>query len=79
MNGQCSHQGKSGPLNKLIFPFTPFNGFLMRKFSFVEEIAATLVTNIPGVKVFDPAFHLHIGYHFGHINHTGNYPCFMNS
>ena len=37
------------------------NGLLIGKLSLIKEIAATLVANIPGIKVFDPAFHLRLG------------------
>src|SRR3989304_8139184 len=70
MHGQGSHQHESGSLDKFLFPLAPFGRFPIGKTGLVEEVAAALVTDIPGVELSRPFLHLR-GCNFrGTVNHA---------
>jgi len=61
VDGQAGHHDESRPAHEFLTAFGPLPRFLVGPGSFVEKIGADLVADVPGIKIFDPAFHLFNG------------------
>lgn len=79
MDSQRGHECESCALDEFLLSRCPFRSLLMGEGCFVKQVAATLITHIPRIKVFNPPIHLQRTDFPGVVDHTGQDARFVDS
>src|SRR3954471_8222079 len=73
MHGEVGHGREGCTLYELFFALAPVGGFAVSKRRPDEEAAATLVTDVPRVKLRYPLLHLRLGDLRGNVHQRCQY------